>query len=467
MMRPARLMGARGVEGGSRIGQLFEGLLIVLLIALMLAGVAWAALLLMQPAPPKSFAISASTKGTPYYRAAERYAKVLARNGITLEVRESQGSLENLKALQDTGSGVWAGFLQGGIVHGQDVTGVRSLGRIFHEPLWVFYRGSDTIDRLSQLKGKRILVGPKGGGTNNLAVRLLAASKVMPENATFIDNLALPDYVDALADDKADAGFLVLAPDAHTIQRLMAVPSLRLMSFSQSEGLTRLFPFLARVTLPQGVVDFDSNNPPEDTQMVSTTAALVVREDLHPALVALLTQAVIEVHGGVVQGPMAMFQKVGEFPQIPDPEFTVAPDAARIYKSGPPILQRYMPFWLANLFERLLLMLVPALTIVLPLTRIIPALYRWRIRRRILFWYGQLKGLERAIYAKPGREDLGAHMAEIERIDEGITQLRVPLAFSDQLYNLRVHLDIVRQRLATRGGGTAVASGAAGAGMAA
>jgi uncharacterized protein len=458
-MKAARLMGRRGGEGGSRMGQLFEGLLILSLIAALLAGAVWATLLFMQPAPPKSLIISAATKGAPYHRAAERYQAILARNGIKLEVRESQGSLDNLKALQDPASGVQAGFLQGGIIHGQEAAGFKSLGRIFHEPLWVFYRGADTIDKLSQLKGKRILVGPKGGGTNNLAVRLLASSKVTPDNATFIDTMSLPDYVEALDKGQADAGFLVLAPDARTIQRLMALPNLRLMSFSQSEGLTRMFPFLARVTLPQGVVDFEANNPPEDTHMVSTTAALVVRDDLHPALVNVLTQAVIETHGGVVQGPMAMFQKVGEFPQIPDPEFAVAPDATRVYKSGPPILQRYMPFWLANLFERLLLMLVPALTIVLPLMKVIPALYRWRIRRRILFWYSQLKGLERDIYAKPGSADAPVHMAEIERIDEGITNLRVPLAFSDQLYNLRDHLDIVRRRLAGRGGVVGVGAG--------
>ena len=299
-------------------------------------------------------------------------------------------------------------------------------------------------------EGKRILVGPKGGGTNNLAVRLLAASKVTAENSTFIDDQALPDYVDALASGRADAGFLVLAPDARTVQRLLAQPDTRLMSFAQGEGLTRLFPFLSRVTLPQGVVDLENNNPPEDTQMVSTTAALVVRDDLHPALVNLLTQAVIEVHGGTVQGAMAMFQKVGEFPRIPDPEFPVAAEAARVYKSGPPFLQRYLPFWLATMIERLVLMLIPALTVVLPMMKLIPAVYRWRIRRRILYWYGELKRLERSIYALPGREHLATHFGEIERIDEAVANIRVPLAFSDQLYNMRSHLDIVRQRLTQR-----------------
>lgn len=450
-------MRASGSGGGGRLARLWDALLILVPILLLVVGGAWATLQFMQPAPPKSFVISTSTKGTPYHRAAERYAQVLARNGITLEVRESQGSLENFDAVQK--GAVQAGFLQGGIVHGQQVQGLRSVGRVFHEPLWVFYKGAETIDKLSQLKGKRILVGPKGGGTNNLALRLLAASKVTPENATFIDTLSLPDYIEAFESDKADAGFLVLAPDARTVQRLLAMPSVRLMSFSQSDGLSRLFPFLARVTLPQGVVDFDASNPPEDTTMVSTTAAVVVRDDLHPALVNLLTQAVMEVHGGVVQGPMAMFQKVGEFPQVPDPEFPVAADATRVYKNGPPILQRYMPFWLANMFERMLLMLVPALTIVLPLMKAIPAIYRWRIRRRILFWYQELKALERNIYARPAREQLAEHFAEIERIDEGVANIRVPLAFADQLYNLRSHLDIIRARLMARAGGGGGASG--------
>ena len=446
------------MKSGSRWAQIWEGLLIVVPILLVLAAGIWTALRFMEPAPPKRLVISAATKGAPYHRAAERYAQILARNGIELEVRESQGSLENLKALLDASSRVSAGFLQGGIAHGQELPGLLSLGRIFYEPLWVFYRGPETIDRLTQLKGKRILVGPRGGGTNNLTVRLLAASKVTPDNSTFIDDLALPDYVDALSTGKADAGFVVLAPDARTVQRLLAVPDLRLMSFSQSEGLTRLFPFLAPVILPQGVIDFETDNPPQDTHMVSTTAALVVRDDLHPALVNVLAQAAIEVHGGTVQGPMALFQKVGDFPRVPDPEFPVAPEAARVYKSGAPLLQRYMPFWLATLIERLVLMLIPVLTVVLPLMKVIPAVYRWRIRRRILYWYGELKRLERSIYALPGREHFATHQDEIERIDRAVSILRVPLAFSDQLYNMRVHLDIVRQRLAQRSGAAGAAA---------
>ena len=453
------------MKSSSRFAQVWDWLLMGGLILLLVAGGVWAALQFMQPAPPKSLVITAATKDAPYHRAAERYAQILARNGIKLEVRESQGSLENLQALQDPAAGVQAGFLQGGVAHGQEVKGIRSLGRIFHEPLWVFYKG-DTVDKLSQLKGKRILVGPKGGGTNNLAVRLLAVSHVTAENSTFLDTVSLPDYIEALQTDKADAGFLVLAPDARTVQRLMALPNVRLMSFSQSEGLTRLFPFLSRVVLPQGVVDFENSNPPEDTQMVSTTAALVVRDDLHPALVNLLTQAVIEVHGGAVQGPIAMFQKVGEFPQALDPEFPMAAEATRVYKAGPPFLQRYMPFWLATLIERLILMLLPALTIVIPLSRVIPALYRWRIRRRILHWYGELKRLERDIYAKSGREYLAEHSADIERIDAAVANIRVPLAFSDQLYNLRSHLDIIRLRLVQRDAPNGAAT-AAGAGMAA
>lgn len=452
-------MRSRGGENAiGRLGRLWDWVLIAVPVLALVIGGGWATMQLMQPAPPSTLVISTSTKGTPYHRAAERYAQVFARNGVKLEVRESQGSMENLKALRDPASPVQAGFLQGGITHGQEITGLRSVGRVFHEPLWVFYRGAETIDKLSQLKGKRILVGPAGGGTHNLAVRLLAASKVTADNSTFIDTLSLPDYVDALDQDKADAGFLVLAPDARTVQRLLALPSVRLMSFAQSEGLTRLFPFLQRATLPQGVVDFDNANPPDDISMVTTTAAVLVRDDLHPALVNLLTQAVTEVHGGVVQGPLAMFQKVGEFPQLADPEFPVAPDATRVYKSGPPILQRYMPFWLANLFERLILMLVPALTIVLPLMKVIPAIYRWRIRRRILYWYGELKALERNIYAQPGRDRLAAHRDEIDRIDDAVSHIRVPLAFSDQLYNLRSHIDIIRQRLAQRTAAAGIAS---------
>ena len=317
-------------------------------------------------------------------------------------MRESGGSFANLKALADPASGVHAGFVQGGLASSRDAPGLLSVGRIAYEPLWVFYSGGARLERLTDLKGKRILVGPAGGGTSGLALRLLAANGITAETATLI-NRELPDYVDMLAKGEADAGFLVLAPEARTIQRLLRTPNVRLMSFANADAYTQRFPFLSRLVLRQGVVDFAANIPPADTTLIATTAAVLVRADAHPALVNLLAQALHEAHGQPMAdagGEVQLFQRAGEFPMANDPEFALSEDARRVYRSGPPVLQRYMPFWVATMLDRLMLSFVVLLPILIPLLRFAPQIYNWRIRRRIMYWYGELKRLEAAAEAR-------------------------------------------------------------------
>jgi TRAP transporter TAXI family solute receptor len=419
--------------------------------ALLLLAVAfWLASQFVAPAPPKTIVIAAASKGSPYYNLAEKYQQFVAASGITLEIRETSGSLENLKLIQDNTSGVGLAFLQGGLASTLDAPHLRSIGRLFYEPLWVFYRVDAPISRLSELAGKRVLVGPAGGGTNQLATKLLAANGVTPTTATLI-NMELPDYVDALESSKAEAGFLVLAPEARTIGRLFNSPRVRLMNLSQADAYSQRFPYLSRVDLKQGVIDFAKNLPAADTALVATMAALVVRDDLNSALVNLVTQAVIDVHGAPMIGPKGeagVLGRPGQFPITVDPEFPLAPDAARVYKSGPPFLQRYLPFWLATLVDRLVVFLVPLLGIGLPLMRFAPMLYTWRIRRRIFHWYGELRKVESGLTPESTTEDFDRAFAEIDRIEATVDRLSIPLGFSNQAYDLREHINLVRRRLA-------------------
>jgi TRAP-type uncharacterized transport system substrate-binding protein len=405
----------------------------------------WVAAQFIAPAPPKRFAIAAASKGSPYFEAAQRYGRILEDNGVTLEVRETTGSLENVALLADPSSPVAAAFVQGGIASGKDVPNARSIGRVFYEPVWIFYRGPEKLDRLTQLIGKRVLIGPAAGATAALAQRLLAASGVTADTARLI-NMELPDYVATLEKGEADAGLLVLAPEARTIRRLLASDSVKLMNVTQADAYAQRFPFLSKLTLKQGVVDFAKNNPPEDTAILTTTTALLVHKSLHYALTELLTQAVISVHAQPVlddHGETGVFQRAGAFPIPDDQEYPLSPDAQRVYKSGPSFLQRYLPFWLATLVSRLFVLLLPAIGLLLPLLRFAPALYTWRVRRRIVYWYRELKRVE----ATADRANLQRAMNDIDRIEDAVNQLPVPLGFANQLYDLRQHIDVVRQRL--------------------
>jgi TRAP-type uncharacterized transport system substrate-binding protein len=408
----------------------------------------WLALRFADPPPPGTFVLSAATTGSPYYRFAESYRPYFERNGVKLVVKQTGGSFDNLKALADPASGVNAGFVQGGLVSSKDAPGLLSIGRVAYEPLWVFHMDSLKLERLSDLKGRRVLVGPAGGGTAGLALRLLAANGITAETATLIHS-DLPDYVDKLGKGEADAGFLVLAPEARTIQRLLRVPNVRLMSFANAEAYIQRFPFLSRLVLREGVVDFAANLPQADTVLLATTAAVLVREDAHRALVSLLAQAVQDVHGAPTgpDGEPQLFQRAGEFPVTNDPEFNFSEEARRVYRSGAPFLQRYVPFWVAATIDRLIVSMVVLLPILIPLVRFAPQIYSWRVRQRILYWYGALKQLEASARRAVTPEARAQHLAEIDRIEEAVDDIPVPLAFSDKIYELRQHIEVVRRRL--------------------
>jgi TRAP-type uncharacterized transport system substrate-binding protein len=438
-----------------------ELLLVVLPLAAIVFGAVWLALHFVDPAPPRTFVVSTASAGSPYFRYAERYKATFKRNGVDLEMRESGGSFANLKALADPTSGVNAGFVQGGLSSSKDAPGLLSVGRVAYEPLWVFHTGSERLERLTDLKGKRILVGPAGGGTSGLALRLLAANGVTAETATLI-NRELPDYVDMLAKGEADAGFLVLAPEARTIQRLLRTPNVALMSFANADAYTQRFPFLSRLMLRQGVVDFAANIPPADTTLIATTAAVLVRADAHPALVNLLAQALQEAHGQPATdagSETQLFQRVGEFPMANDPEFALSDDARRVYRSGPPVLQRYMPFWVATMLDRMMVSFVVLVPILIPLLRFAPQIYNWRIRRRIMYWYGELKRLEAATRSATTSEARAAKLGELDRIEAAVDNIPVPLGFADRLYELRQHVELTRRRLVAGAPHAAAAAG--------
>ncbi len=437
------------MQQSSKRSHLRESLTIFLPVIVLVIAAFWITLQFVQPAPPPRIVVAAATKGSPYYVLAERYRDKLAANGIAVEILETAGSFENLKLLQDDQAGVQAGFLQGGIASATEAPHLQSLGRVLYEPLWIFQRVGEPAERLSDFKKKRLLVGPQGSGTSHLAMTLLAAAGIDAQNTTFIHRELLDD-VDVLEQGAANAGFLVLAANARTVQRLFANPKVQLMRLHQADALTQRFPYLTRLELREGIVNLAANIPPADTPMVATVASFVVREDIHPAIANLLTQAMVAVHGAPTVGPngeAGILEASGEFPIQNDPAFQIADEARRVYRNGPPFLQRYLPFWLANFLDRMPMMAIPIFGVLLPALRFAPQLYTWRVRRRLLRWYRELKKIEDGLNATATQETLRKKQARIEQIEEAVDHVNVPLGFANQLYDLREHIDVVRRRL--------------------
>jgi TRAP transporter TAXI family solute receptor len=396
------------------------------------------------PAPPKTIVITTGGEAGAYYQYARRYAAILARDGITLEVRTSAGSLQNLERL--TSGEVQVGFVQGGVVvpkdeqAGETDSGLMSLGSMFYEPLWVFHRGAAPLTRLTDLRGKRIAIGQEGSGVRQLAQQLLAVNDIP------LGELVLPlaglTAAEELQQGRIDAVFVVAGETAPVVQVLVRSPGIRLMSFDLTDAYQRRFPFLTKLTVPHGVIDLVRDLPPDNIRLLAPTANLVVRDDLHPALQTLLLQAAREVHGR-----SGFFQDAGEFPSYKDHMLPLSPEAARFYKSGPPFLQRYLPFWLAVLVDRLIVLLIPVFALLIPLLKIAPALYTWRVRAKVFRCYGELKYLEEDLRLRFDPARLAEYRARLDALDDEARGLRVPLGFTDLVYTLREHVNLVREAL--------------------
>jgi len=395
----------------------------------------------VQPAPPKRIVITTGGESGAYYQFAQRYAAILARDGITLEVKSSAGSLENLDRLKADQAQV--GFVQGGVMppkedpDAEDDSGLLSLGSLFYEPVWVFYRGERDLTRLTDLRGKRIAIGQEGSGVRQLAQQLLAANEI--EAGEQLVPLSGLSAAEELQQGRIDAAFIIASESAPVVQVLLRSPGIRLMSFAQSGAYQRRFPFLTKLTFPQGVADLVRDFPPNDIKVLAPTANLIVRDDLHPALQSLLLQAASEVHG-----KSGFFQDAGEFPSYKDQMLPLSPDAARYFKSGPSFLQRYLPFWLAVLVDRLIVLLLPVVALLIPLLKVAPAIYTWRVRSKVFRCYGELKFLEDDLKNHFDRARLAEYRSRLDALEDEAVQLHVPLGFTDLVYTLREHVNLVR-----------------------
>jgi TRAP transporter TAXI family solute receptor len=408
---------------------------------LLMVAAFWFASRFIQPAPPGSLVMATGNIEGAYHQYAQRYRDILARKGFDLQLRPSEGSAENLALLEAPTDAVDVAFVQSGLGSPGKSPSLVSLGGIYHEPLWVFHRLPADTGRLSDLRGHRVAIGPEGSGTRPLALQLLRANGLGPGQVR-LSALTGAAAGEALRAGKVDAVMLIAAPEAGYVAALLRDPDLRLMRFSQADAYTKKFLFLSKVVLPRGAIDLVHDLPRQDVSLVAPVAQLVARDDLHPTLQTLLLQAAAEVHGGA-----GLFQANGEFPSGRQQDFPLSREAERFYRGGLPFLQRILPLWMAILIERLWVMVLPLVAVAIPLMRIIPPLYNWRIRRRILKLYGELRLIEYDMRAAPDPSKALEYERKIDALELAAYTRPIPLAFSDQVYLLRQHISIVRETL--------------------
>jgi len=398
---------------------------------------------LFHSTPRNTIIITSGPKDSVFYTTAVKYAKILERNGVTLKILTSQGSLENLKRLDDPSCRVDIGFVQGGVTNGVNTRKLVSLGSVFYEPIVVFYRGTASIDLLAELGGKRLAIGSEGSGTRALALVLLAANGIQPGGRTELLDLEGFAAATALLDGKVDAVFLMGDSASPAVMRqLLHTSGVYLMDFTQADGYTRRISYLNKLELPKGCLDFGQNLPAHDMQLIGPTVELIARPTLQPSLSDLLLEAAQEVHGKAT-----LLQRRGEFPAPLEHEFQISADAHRYYTSGKSFLYRSLPYWLASLVNRILVVFVPLIVLLIPGLRLIPALYKWRSRLGIYRWYRALLALEKELFEPGALKRRDEYVKRLDEIETAVNKMKVPASFADQFYGLRGHISFVRDRL--------------------
>jgi len=391
----------------------------------------------VDPAPPDHIRIATGEKSGAYYLFARQYQQALAREGIDLQIVTTAGSLENIRLLQQ--GQVDIAFVQGGLANASGDDELESLGSFYYEPLWLFHRLNPAPAYLTGLRGRKIAIGRQGSGTRALAGQLLVDNRLADDNATLLP-IGGQEAASRLLQGELDAAFFVASPESPLVQRLLLSDQVRLMNFQRAAAYTRRHHFLSRVLLPQGLVDLERDIPRQDIALLATTANLVSRPDLHPALIDLLIYS-----GGQIHGNGGWFEPTGKFPTPDLVDFPLSGEATQFYKRGPSFLQRYLPFWAATLLDRLKVLLLPLVALMIPLFKIMPPLYRWRIRSRIYPWYRDVLAIDRRME----QHDLDADQAltDLTAIEREVARVSVPLSFAEELYDLRLHISLVRERL--------------------
>jgi TRAP-type uncharacterized transport system substrate-binding protein len=425
---------------------MLQRLLLVALPAAAVLAIFYVVYSLVDPLPPRRLVIGAGIAGSGYDNFARRYARVLARDGIDLEIRNTAGAVENLDLLRDPASKVQAALTTVGFAQRDDSDHLASLGGVFDAPIFVFYKSAERVTQFAQLRGKRLAIGTAGTSIRPLILQVLKAGGAAEAPTRFVDM----DYdraIDALIAGEIDVAIFPSQLDTGLLRRALTAPDVRLMNVAQAEAIAKTVPGIKHVVLWQGLIDLTHDIPDADVNLLASGNSLLVRKDLHPALQYLLLEAIREVH--LAPGP---FNRLGEFPAEQPNDLPLSPTAQSFYRSGPTFWQRYTSFWLTSLLDRILFFVVPVVAALIPVIGFTSRLYRWLAVRRIVRLHRALGGLERELAQSEDKAQLAQHQARLSEIESVVRTLKVAPPFEVDLHRLRIHLRMVQDHIGRMAG---------------
>jgi hypothetical protein len=398
-----------------------------------------AVLTFVDPTPPRTFTLVTGDPNGAYHAFGIRLAAELEKQGLKLTLRSSKGSSENLALLASTDESISIALVQSGLRTDAHAD-LRSLGSLFFEPLWVFTRRNSALGSLRELRGRRVAVGAEGSGTLPLALQVLEANGLTDQVTTV--KIGGEEAATALREGRVDAACLVASPHSAAIKLLIEDPELTFHGLRRERAYQTAFPNLATMTIGEGQLNLAKNIPANDHVMLASVVSLVVNDRFHPGLAPAVLEAatVLLRQGGMLERP-------GEFPAARPTDFPLLAEAAHYHRNGPPFLMRFLPFWAATVAFRVFILIIPLLAILIPLLRIAPPIYQWRTRRRIFRWYSHLREIDQRLTNGMQADTIEGELKKLHQLQDEILKVKVPLSYSDELYDLHLHVEWVIQRL--------------------
>ena len=409
----------------------------------------WLGVALLPPMPPRTVAMANYPEGSFNAEIVKRYREILARDGVELKAVSSPGAVESLARLRDAKTGTSIALIPGGTTTEQDSPELVSLGAMFYRALWIFTR-NHSLQHHGPLRGLRISIGPEGSSTHALALKLLGRAGMIDRNSATLLPLAPSESAQKLIRGEIDATIFLDAWESPAVQELLNNKDIELQSIQRADAFAELYPYLDKLVLPAGVVDMAEPRPPTDVLLIATKSSLVVRKDLHPAIQYLLLEAAVEIHS-----TPGMFHTAAQFPAAQSIDLPLSPYAQDFYKTGPPFLQRHLPFWLAVFLKQVLILLIPLIAILFPAFRFAPAIYGWLEKRRVYRLYTELRQIEDEMFFPAPDNTQKDFVERLDRLKDRASRLSVPTRFKPYVYALRLYIDMVRreaEKLTSTGG---------------
>ena len=425
--------------------RLWKPLVIVLPWTAIVLAVLYIIYQLVDPLPPRRFAIAAGIPGTGYDVFARQYARILTRDGVDLEVHNYASAIEHFDVLRDATSPVQAALTTFGFTQPSDAATLYSLGGISDTAIFLFYKNAEPITRFAQFRGKRLSIGMPRTALRTLMLDVLKATGAL-DDSIHLSDLDYREAIDALIAGEIDVAMVATQIDDSLLQRALGAPGIQLMNVAQAEAIAKTVPGLKHVVLWRGLINLDRDIPDSDIDLLALRNRLLVRKDLHPALQYLLLEAMREVHGA--PGP---FNRLGEFPAEQPNDLPLSPTAQAFYRSGPTFWQRYTSFWLTSLLNRIVFFVIPIVAMLIPVIGFAPRFYRWLYVRRIDQLHRALGNLERELAQSADTCRFVEYQTRIAEIESSVRLLKVARPFEVDLQRLRIHLRLVQEDLGRMG----------------